>query len=63
METVALYLEDRMICPAEQMVGISKGVCPLGRGAWVHTQPEKGRQWAEASVGRGKPVSPSKVIL
>ena len=31
-------------------IGGSKGVCPLGRRA----RPEKGRQRAGASVGRGK---------
>jgi len=56
------FRDDRMICPAacrgEPIVGGSKGVCPLGRRAWVDAPPEKGRQQAEARVGRGKSVPP-----
>jgi len=37
--------------------GIQGGMTP-GRRARVDAQPEKGRQRAEASVGRGKSVPP-----
>jgi len=59
-------IDDWLICPAacrgEQIVGGSKGVCPLGRRARVHAPPEKGRQGVRtkfgpdevrATVGRG----------
>ncbi|MFX1411942.1 MAG: hypothetical protein ACFFA6_16465 [Promethearchaeota archaeon] len=38
-----------------------QGVCPFGRRAWAPAQPEKGRQRAEASVGRGKSVPPPRL--
>jgi len=63
-------IDDWLICPAacrgEQIVGGSKGVCPLGRRARVHAPPEKGRQGVRTKFGRPleggtRSSSPSKL--
>ncbi len=54
--------QKRAILTIDSIVGGSKGVCPLGRRTQVGAKSEKGRQRAEASVGRGKSVPPPRLL-